>query len=147
MKKIMFDTNVFDKLPEMIETLQRGKDHYKYYVTSVQIEEICNIPDLNKERRIVNMLMLSEIRAELVPVSVLIFGYSRFGFASFGEGKVYEEILSPNHSNIRDAMIVDTAVHEGCTLITEDKDLYKKMTRNGYNAMLLSEFMIASRLL
>ncbi|WP_397386322.1 PIN domain-containing protein [Paenibacillus sp. RRE4] len=44
-------------------------------------------------------------------------------------------------SNSNDAIIADTSVHEGCILITEDKDLYQRMKNNNYEVMHLQDFL------
>lgn len=85
--------------------------------------------------------MLADLRAKLVPISVFPFGKARLGYARLGNGEVYRKILNQNKSNTNDAILADTAVHEGCILITEDKDLYKRMVDNGYNALFLTDFL------
>jgi len=127
MKKIMFDTNVFDKLPEFIELIRDSATQYEYYITTIQIDELCDIPDHKIDIRKRNFLMLADLRARLVPLSVFILGCARLGYARLGEGEVFNKILNSNRSNIEDAAIADTAVYEGCTLITNDDDLYERM--------------------
>ena len=86
--------------------------------------------------------MLADLRAKLVPISVFILnGRARLGYARLGEGEVYHKILNETASNIEDAAIADTAVFEGCTLITEDAKFYGKMRTNGYEVMNFSDFL------
>ena len=86
--------------------------------------------------------MLAELRAKLVPISLLILnGRARLGYVRLGSGEVYRKIVKSNGSNTDDAVIADTAVSEGCTLITEDKDLYTRMKNNGYDVMYLDDFI------
>lgn len=141
MKKIMFDTNVFDKLPEFIELIRDSATQYEYYITTIQIDELCDIPDHKIDIRKRNFLMLADLRARLVPLSVFILGYARLGYARLGEGEVFNKILNSNRSNIEDAVIADTAVYEGCTLITNDDDLYERMKKNGYDVMKFDDFI------
>ncbi|MDU0328952.1 type II toxin-antitoxin system VapC family toxin [Paenibacillus barengoltzii] len=143
MKKIMFDSNVFDKLPEFIDRVKNSAgSQYEYYITSIQVEELCEIPDDKQNIRKTNILMLVELRAKLVPISVFILnGRTRLGYARLGNGEVYRKILNDKKTNIDDAVIADTAVYEGCTLVTQDKDLYKKMKNNNYDVMYLEEFL------
>jgi len=143
LKKIMFDSNVFDKLPEFIGRVQNSAgSQYEYYITSIQVEELCEIPDDKQDIRKTNILMLVELRAKLVPISVFILnGRARLGYARLGNGEVYRKILNDKKTNIDDAVIADTAVYEGCTLVTQDKDLYKKMKNNNYDVMYLEEFL------
>lgn len=49
MMKIMFDSNVFDQLPDFIGTIKNStQDQYEYLITTSQIEELCDIPDDKK---------------------------------------------------------------------------------------------------
>ncbi|WP_339322140.1 hypothetical protein [Paenibacillus sp. FSL W8-0194] len=143
MKKIMFDSNVFDKLPEFIDKVKNSsRKQFEYYITSIQVEELCEIPDAKQDIRKTNILMLVDLRATLVPISLFILnGRARFGYARLGEGEVYRKILNDSKNNIDDAVIADTAVFEGCTLITQDKDLYKRMKNNSYDVMYLEDFL------
>jgi len=143
LKKIMFDSNVFDKLPEFIDRVKNSAgSQYEYYITSIQVEELCEIPDDKQNIRKTNILMLVELRAKLVPISVFILnGRTRLGYARLGNWEVYRKILNDKKTNIDDAVIADTAVYEGCTLVTQDKDLYKKMKNNNYDVMYLEEFL------
>lgn len=143
MKKIMFDSNVFDQLPGIIHKIKSSAEtQYEYYITTIQVEELCEIPDNKKDIRVRNILMLAELRAKLVPISLFILnGRARLGYARLGSGVVYNKILNNNRSNTDDAVIADTAVFEGCMLVTEDKELYNRMTKNGYEVMYLSEFI------
>jgi rRNA-processing protein FCF1 len=143
MEKIMFDSNVFDKLPQIISKIKESAENqYEYYITTIQVEELCEIPDEKKEKRVTNILMLADLRAKLVPISVFVLnGRARIGYARLGNGEVYHKILKENKSNSDDAIIADTAVFEGCTLITEDKELYSRMKRNSYSVMYLSDFI------
>lgn len=142
MRKIMFDSNIFDKLPEFIDLLHKSSTQYEYYVTTIQIDELCEIPDSKIDIRKRNILMLADLRARLVPISVCVLnGRARFGYARLGEGEVYRKILNENSSNIDDAIIADTAAFEGCTLITEDSKFYGKMKTNDYDVMSFSDFL------
>jgi len=141
-KKIMFDSNVFDKLPEIINLIKESAGtQYEYYITSIQVEELCEIPDDKKEKRIKNLLMLADLRATLVPESLFVIGTARLGYARLGEGEVYQKILNTNKSNVDDAVIADTSIYEDCILVTEDKDLYNRMLKNGYDVMYLHDFI------
>lgn len=139
----MFDSNVFDRLPQIIEKIKNfAETQYECYITTIQVEELCEIPDCKIEIRVRNILSLADVGAKLVPISVFVLnGRARLGYARSGNGEVYHKILNKNKSNTEDAVIADTAVTEECTVITEDKDLYSRMTKHGYNAIYLSDFI------
>jgi len=142
LKKVMFDSNVFDKLSEFIQVIKESENtKYEYFITNIQVEELAVIPDIKKETRIRNILMLTDLRAKLVPVSVMVLGKARLGYTRLGMGEVYHTILNEKKSNSNDAIIADTSVHEGCILITEDKDLYQRMKNNNYEVMHLQDFL------
>lgn len=75
-------------------------------------------------------------------------GVSRWDARKNGNGKAYNLILNENFSNIRDSIIADTAVTNGLTLITNDKDLLNKMKNGNFNAIsfdkILSQILILS---
>lgn len=85
--------------------------------------------------------MLADLRAHLVPTSVSILGKARLGYTRLGDGSVYHKILNDSKNNISDAIIADTAVIEGCILITEDIKFQKKMKRYEYDVMSFDEFI------
>lgn len=137
----MFDSMIFDKLPNIIGKLKKSIPKYQYYVTTIQIDELCQIPDTKMEIRKINMLMLVDLRVTLVPLSIFLLDKAHLGYAKLGEGKVFYKILNENRSNAKDAAIADTAVSEGCILVTEDKDLYQRMRKHGYGVMYLEDFL------
>ena len=138
----MFDTHVFDKLPKVIEKVKEKINiNFELYVTSLQVEEISNIPDSKKEKRCRNMIMLTDLRAKLVPTSVFILGKSRLNYGRLGTGEVYKKILNISRNNVNDAVIADTSVFEECILVTDDKELFNKMKKNGYQVLDFETFM------
>lgn len=74
MKKIMFDSNIFNKLPSFIKKIKESKKEYSYYISTIQIQELAKIKDNKEEQRISNIIMLADLRAHLVPTSVSVLG-------------------------------------------------------------------------
>lgn len=74
MKKIMFDSNIFNKLPRFIKKIKESKKEYSYYISTIQIQELAKIKDNKEEQRISNIIMLADLRAHLVPTSVSVLG-------------------------------------------------------------------------
>lgn len=140
--KVMLDSNVFDRLPEFIDIFKKGQKDIEYYITTVQIDELCEIKDDKVETRKNRILMLAILRPTLVPISVFALnGRAYLGYARLGEGEVFKKMLTGNDKDIDDAIIADTAVYEHCTLITDDKRLYNRMKRNNYDVMTIDEFI------
>lgn len=145
MKKVMFDSNAFSSLLnsefDWTSFFAHCNKQYDFYVTAVQIEELAEISDKNKETRIRHLLCLCEMRAKMV-TTTLVLGYSRFGFSSFGDegDPTYESLLNENRSNVCDAMIGEAAKRENCILITDDKRFTVKLHANGILTMTFKEF-------
>ena len=90
----MFDTNAFDKMYSSDDTLNKitHSDKNEYCITSIQIEEIGDIPDSKKEQRIRNLLALCEIKAQLLLVPAVV-GRSRVGYCiPSDENELYERL-------------------------------------------------------
>lgn len=144
MQKVMFDCNSFSKLLELNDWqtfLSKAREKYELCVASIQIEELAQIPDSKMECRIRHILCLCEMKATVVPTSV-VMGYGRLGFCAFADvdDTTYEDLLNENRSNVHDAMIGDAAKREGCLLITNDGRFIKKLRRNGIGTMSFEEF-------
>lgn len=141
-KKIMFDTNAFDKLikndlwEKIIST-----EKYEYYITSIQIEELASIPDEKKEQRILNFLALCAMKVRLLYVPA-VFGYARFGFSVLTDiNDIYSKLLNCTKSNVKDAMIGSTAKRENCCVVTDDKKFIKKLNENLVDTMKFDDFV------
>lgn len=135
----MFDTNVFSDLIYKKKTLIEISKKYSIYVTTIQLEEIAEIPDSNIEKRKQNLFVLATARVTFVPISVFVLGKARLDLARLGNGEVYNKILNKTKTNVNDAIIADTSVFEACTLVTSDIKLYNKMKRNGYDVITAEE--------
>ena len=124
--KIMFDTNAYDKLQNNIPTLKHTLQKYDFYVSSIQITEILAIPDEKKDIRNNNLRNLIELRPTLVPTP-FTFDHLNFSSFSFSPEPSYWHILKESKANRNDALIAATAIHEDCRLVTDDKDLLRRM--------------------
>ncbi len=141
----MFDSNAFinliDSQIDQNDFYDKCNKKYEFYVSAVQVEELAQIGDEKKDKRIANMLCLCQMRAKLVhPIAVL--GHSRFGYCVFADenDKTYENLLNENCSNVNDAMIGEVAKREGCILITDDTRFIKKLKNEGIPTMTFREF-------
>ncbi len=141
MEKFMFDSNIYDKLPEIIEKINSSKNEYEFYITTIQIEELSKIPDSKQSIRERNLLMLAMLRPKLVPLNTAIYDKCRYDLVKYDEGQAYEKILKKTGSNINDALIADTAIANSCTLVTDDNaDFCQRVKKKGYQALTYSEF-------
>lgn len=137
----MFDSNAFDKLIDILDELRDNIGKFDFYITAIQIEELANIPDTNKEKRICNFLAFCEMRAKLVPVS-FVFDHSRLGFCCFGDENddTYSLLLNENKTNVNDALIGEAAKREECILVTDDVKFSKKLKKLNIPFITFEEF-------
>ena len=141
--RIMFDTNAFDKINASSEDLSRivASNKYEFFITSIQVEEISNIPDSRKEQRTSNLLTLCKIRAHLLFVPAVV-GHARLGFCVVsGSDDLYFDLLKQTHSNVNDAMIGSTAKRENCTVVTDDIDFSKRLRNHAVSTMTYEQFI------
>jgi hypothetical protein len=87
------------------------------------MDELNNTRD--KERRIKLLLTFASLKCELVPIETFLFDISRWDFSKFGDGKIYlsvreclDRLNGATPSNARDALIAETAIVNGYTLLT-----------------------------
>jgi len=144
MQKVMFDCNAFSKLLQLSdwqEFIAKARTKYELCVSSIQVEELAQIPDSKMEIRIQHILALCEMKATVVPTAV-VMGHGRLGFCAFADENdtTYEDLLNESRNNIHDAMIGDAAKREGCLLITNDGRFEKKLCRNGIETMSFEDF-------
>lgn len=123
---MMFDTNVLDRLLEVFCDFEEFSwDEYGYYITPVQVEELVKIPGSKKEKKYKIEAILEELGAEVLPSS----------------SSPHSRIINSTGSNLDDAIIANTAVENGCILVTEDKDLYRRMEQEGLDVLTLRQFI------
>ena len=129
-KRVMFDSNTFDKAIEHIDEIKQHLDTIEIYVTNLQKEEICNISDDKKELREADLNCFYELNTIEIP-PVFTFDHMDFAHFSFVTEPKYHVILKKTGSNWVDALIGATAISEGCMLITDDTGLTTKMHAAG----------------
>ena len=145
MTKIMFDSNAFSRLIDS-HLYQRYffakcTEKYEFYVSSIQVEELAQIGDNKKERRIQHMLCLCQMRAKLVD-TLAVLGYARVGLCVVGgdADSTYHRLLTATKGNVKDAMIGEVAQREGCILITDDTRFASKLKAESIPTMTFQEF-------
>jgi predicted nucleic acid-binding protein len=142
--KYMIDTNIFDRIADQklkAEDLPEGD----FVSTVIQLEEINNISDDYKERRFHLIYHFSKQVKDIVPTESAVWGLSRWDEAKAGDGvifnKIKQELDSKNNSkknNVQDSLIAETAIKNGFTLVTADKDLGGVAEDNGCMVIFVS---------
>ena len=125
----MLDTDVIDKLSQEMDAVRQvgeavDRGDIELIVTSVQVDELARIPDV--EKRSLTVLALLGCRARLVPTSMVVLDVSRWDLAQWGdeaESAGYDLHLGTGSNRTRhaqDATIAATAAKLGATLVTEN---------------------------
>ena len=160
MSSYMFDTNIFNHILEGMAGLTGFVDRAKFYATHVQIDELKKTSNEGKriallrifeevtngrvptESFVLGASRLDEAKLggeQLVPTESAVWGVSRYGQCKYtASDNLYEPLKSkldaankaqPN--NVQDALIGETAIKNGFTLVTHDRDLFWATTEFG----------------
>jgi predicted nucleic acid-binding protein len=126
--KYVVDTCVFNWLAD--GTLNRGALPHDgdFAISHIQLDEINDTDD--KERRARLLLMLASLNCKLIDTPAFVFDVSRYDFARWSDGELFTSLKSEmdglngnKKNNARDALIAETAIVNGFTLLTADRDL------------------------
>lgn len=90
-QKILFDNCVIEAVLHNLTQLINLSDKYDYHVCVSTIEELANIPDNKKEKRIKNFISLCKLQPRVLNDAVFILGYSRLNCACLGNGECYKK--------------------------------------------------------
>ncbi len=138
--KILLDNNAIDKIVNNIDFIKLHKE-ISFYICREIAEEVSRKSDTYKPLK--NIITLFKIAPTYLPNSVFVLAHSLLDGESQlcdkNTALVYENILKETKSNIPDAIIAATAVSNGCTLITYDDELYKKMKKHGCSVITFEE--------
>jgi predicted nucleic acid-binding protein len=135
--KFMFDTNVFGKILKMNSPHDLLVGEHQYFVTSLQRDELQATPDENMRNQL--LAVFQTIPQNAIPTETVVFDFSRFDMAKFGDGLVYSRVLEElskrkpmqRENNIKDALIAETATKNGILLVTDDKALREVVLKVG----------------
>jgi len=128
--KYMIDTCIFNHIRDehyCITDLPTGE----YFITHVQFDEINACPKSSDRDPLLELL--KQISSKHEATSVFICGTSRCGQAKVGNGENYQKILESlnkrkrKKNNFKDAIIGETAMSVGHTLLTGDSDFAEVM--------------------
>lgn len=147
----ILDTNVFNALldGDLDLSLFIGK---RVYVAHLQEDELANTPDT--VRRDALLALATRLVAEPIPTSSAVWDVSKFGQAKWTKrNSLFEKIRSKiraedasagkklrPQNQTRDALLGETAIREGLTLVTNDKGLTAVVRACGGAVVSLLEF-------
>lgn len=144
MKKLLFDTVVWNKLRDDVKThgilkekIKEGK--IKILSTHIEDDEISNIKNFELKRKTISKKI--EILNEVTPTMGFVLGKSRLGVARLGNGNKLklDEVTKGNKKHINDALIASTSAEEEAILITNDQTLTKR-SKNKCSVLDYEEF-------
>lgn len=141
-QRVLIDNNCIDTLGVFSDIYKHLTSQYEFCVSSIIVEELASIPDDKMEKRIKTFIALSKAEVKFVLDAIKIYGVTRYDCCRYADEKtrkVYHEILNESGNNVKDAIIAATAAYENCILLTNDKELYKKMKEHGYAVMSFDE--------
>ncbi len=126
--KYVVDTCIINKLIDGEINVVDLPSIGSFVASHIQIDEINKTQD--SERRAQLFLKFSEVSPKIIPTESGVWGVSRWGQAKFSDGVKLNELKqylnSLNNSkpnNINDALIAETAIVNGYTLLTSDRHL------------------------
>jgi predicted nucleic acid-binding protein len=118
---------IADELFDPDSELPAGSE---FYITHVQYDELNNVPDKDKERRAQLSLVTAKLRPKLIPTESTAWDVTRWDQAKLGEGATYNDVRAAldarnrrKANNPQDALIAESALKNGWTLLTADRDL------------------------
>lgn len=126
----MLDTQIYDRiitesgLAERLNLLSKvGK--LEILATHIQQDEIAAITDERKRTAV------QQIMTRCVPTSGAIWGVSKWGMCTWGDGSAggfsIDKIRSPSKGHTADGLIATTAAKDADVLVTEDSRLTKRL--------------------
>ena len=140
MKKIVFDSNVFDKIIEDREAFEKLTQKMRTRViqvitTHIQRDELSRTSDLVKRTKLLDTY---DALANEVPTSGAIWGVSKWGKALWGTARqndILENIKLNNPKHAEDALIAVTANSQADLFVTEEnpKRLPHRIKQAGLN--------------
>ena len=150
--RVIFDSHIFDCILDGNLSIHKIKDSqtkgFEYYTTPIQVEELSNCPDADKRTKL--SLIKTSIAPILIPTDSFVFGTSRLGHARLGNAEVFNQITETSENKEKftnDALIGETAIKGGFTLVTNDVKIRNKVNAEGGKAISLEEFNSILKLL
>ncbi|MFD7465184.1 hypothetical protein [Streptomyces tendae] len=145
MRRVLFDTNAVDPLTDAHtydvtrQAVEAGSLEVLY--THVTIDELAEIPDVDRRQQ---LLVLLVSIGRIVPTGSTVVDYSRVEFCrvSSDESEApFEALRSNNLRHTKDALIADTAVFEGCALVTNERRLTNRARARGIEVLTSAELV------
>ena len=139
--KCMFDTVIFNRIVENCLPVERLPKCLDLYVTHVQQDELNGTGDPEKKARLNRVF--GDLGPEMISTESAVWGVSKWGQAKWtADDNLWKPIRDAldlkkrKRNNIQDALIAETAIRRGFTLVTEDTNLVE--VTNSYGGQCIS---------
>ncbi|MDR7558770.1 MAG: hypothetical protein QN141_09810 [Armatimonadota bacterium] len=132
MTTLVLDTNIYDRIdadPRLAAVITHLSSigALRILSTHVQEGELAAIPDEEKRARI------AQIPREIVPTAGAVFGTSRYGASTYGDGSdsgiAVDQVRTPSGGRTEDALIATTASRDADYLVTEDQSFANRVRK------------------
>jgi predicted nucleic acid-binding protein len=125
--KYMLDTNIFNQVLDGDLLIEKLPSDGTFVATHVQKDELAATPDVNRRSRLLSQF--EAVSPNRAITSSFCFDISRFDQAASGDGIVFnilkdalDTLNDGKRNNAQDALIGETCIANGFTLVTCDKD-------------------------
>jgi predicted nucleic acid-binding protein len=130
MTTYVIDTCAFNKMVDGLFDVSSLPADSEFVISHIQIDEVNNTTDANKERRAMLLIVMAKLRPTVVPTESMIWDTSRWDNAKFSDGVSYNALKSAldglnknKKNNHMDALIAEVAIKNSWTLLTADRHL------------------------
>lgn len=140
----MLDGNIFDMLrtnSQDLELLISKKEEVDLYITRIQLNELCNIPDDKRSIRYENFEIAFKLQVQLISLSFFSFSYFSYSECTYRFPKILQYVLKQSERNREDAYIAESSAAYKFPLVTEDRELLSKALSEKYVALNYREFI------
>ena len=136
MKKIVIDSMIMDLIIEtsgLLDSIRIAGERAALVILATHVlrDQLAVTPDPEQRKRL--LAVYDALPKENVPTRGFVFDISPLNGARLGEGDEsdlsLEQVKTGGHGGWHDALIATTASGDGDVLVTEDKDLIKKVRR------------------
>ena len=147
MTKYILDTNIFNRIVDGELNAKEIGERAALCATHVELNEVQNTK--NDDRRELLLNKFESVDAKPSPTTSAVWGVSEWVSAEFTSKdskypNIVEELNKKNggkDNNVRDALIADTAMSLGLTLVTEDRHLFEVVAEAGGSVVRLKDFL------
>jgi predicted nucleic acid-binding protein len=134
--KYMLDTVIFNKILDGLLPIEKLPSDGKHVATHLQIDELSATKDISRRTQLLSQF--EALSPERAVTASFAFDISRFDQSKCGDGVFFKILKDALHTanggkrnNTHDALIGETSVANGFTLLTCDFDLAEAVRQQG----------------